>query len=64
MVLSEENYIMNNVSKTVFVPNNFSKEELEGAQNFTRKGTKVVKEKLTVTGKEIVAVNESIMTAA
>ena len=53
---------MINVSKTVFLPINFSKEELE-AQNFTHRGTRVVKERLTVTGIEIGAVNETIMTA-
>ena len=49
---------MTNVSKTVVLPINFSK-----AQNFTHKGRKVVKERLAVTGKEIGAVNETIMTA-
>ena len=57
------NRIMINVSKTVFLPINFSKEELEQAQNFTHKGTKVVNERLIVTGIEIGAVNETIMTA-
>ena len=57
------NRIMINVSKTVFLPINFSKEELDQAQSFTHKGTKVVKERLTVTGIEIGAVNETIMTA-
>ena len=54
---------MINVSKTVFLLINFSEEELEPAQNFTHKGTKVVKERLTVTGIEIGVVNETIMTA-
>ena len=54
---------MINVSKTVFLSINFSKKELEQAQNFTHKGAKVVKERLTVTGKEIGALNETIMTA-
>ena len=58
------NRIMINVSKTVFLPINFSKEELDQAQSFTHKGTKVVKERLTVTGIEIGAVNETIMTAS
>ena len=53
---------MINFSKTVFLIN-FSKEEMEQAPNFTHKGTKVVKERLTVTGIEIGAVNETIMTA-
>ena len=51
------NRIMINVPKTVFLPINFSKEELEQAQKFTHTCTKVVKERLTVTGKEIGAVN-------
>ena len=54
---------MINVSKTVFLSINFSKEELEQAQNFTHKGAKVVKERLVVTGIEIGALNETIMTA-
>ena len=58
------NRIMINVSKTVFLPINFSKEELDQAQSFTHNGTKVVKERLTVTGIEIGAVNETIMTAS
>ena len=57
------NRIMINVSKTVFLLINSSKEELEQTQNFTHKGTKVVKERLTVTGIEIGAINETIMTA-
>ena len=55
------NRIMINVSKTVFLPINFSKEELEQAQSFTHKGTKEVNERLIVT--EIGPVNETIMTA-
>ena len=54
---------MINVSKPVFLPINFYKEELEQARNITHKGTTVVKERLTVTGIEIGAVNETIMTA-
>ena len=50
---------MINVSKTVFLPINFSKEEQKQAQNFTHKGS----ERLTVTGIEIGAVNETITTA-
>ena len=57
------NRIMINVSKTVFLLINFSKEELEQAQNFTHKGKEVVEERLTFTGIEIGAVNETTMTA-
>ena len=57
------NRIKINVSKTVFLPINFSKEELEQAKKYTHKGTKVVKEKLTVTGTEIGVTNEAIVTA-
>ena len=41
---------MIDVSNTVFLPINFSEEELEQSQNFTHKSTKVLKERLTVTG--------------